>query len=251
METTVQNQNQQSILKPQSLAKECDYRTIGALVTEIYLMKSRTLTSDILRFITAKMHEEFTQHYFYLTVEEVKKAWYNGVRGYYGEVFEISVVALCSWLDAYITSDEHNIYVQNHAPKLKQISQFATKTEIEIQESIRAFLLSAFEKFKKHGQIEFFPDKIYDFLSSANLITPSQDEKNKAYANSVIQIALNKKNMHGLKLRDYISTLTRPENYKKERIYYAKKIIAENFFNRIIESNNTEDFINKLKAKKT
>lgn len=211
-------------------------------------MKGRAVDAATIDFMTTEMQIKFAKNYYYLTVGEVREAFDNGCFGKYGKVFEISVVTLCEWLDAYISTDRMK-YIEAHRPKLKAITQTATVTESERRRAMLDFILSNFMRFCTTKDIELFGAKVWDFLTELNLVKPPAD-CSKILNRAAEKIEAQKAGKHGLQLQEIIVKMANPETYKQEKIHIAKRLLAEDYFSEILAKNKRVAFITALKQDK-
>lgn len=244
----VQNQTLSTLTQPSSPAKTLPYDFLAQLIARVFQLKGRAVDAATIDFTTIEMQIKFAKNYFYLTVGEVREAFDNGCFGKYGKVFEISVVTLCEWLDAYISTDRMK-YIEAQRPKLKAITQTATVTDSERRRAMLDFILSNFMRFCTTKDIELFGAKVWDFLIELHIANAPAD-CNKILDLAAQKIETQKLGKHGLQLQDFIAKMTKPETYNAEKIYIAKRLLTEDFFSKILAKNKRVAFITALKQDK-
>lgn len=222
---------------------------VSELVARVFLLKNRTVDKNVLMFTANELQQRLRKNYYYLTIEELKTAFENGVFGNYGEVYEISVVTLCKWVDDYINSPERMMYLEKHRPKHKAIAQRATVTREENKNAQKQFILSVFKDFCHKKYILYFGQKIYDFMEDLGIVVADDKTKTAMYAQAAKIINEEKKSKHGIALRDYLVKMANSEYAKNEQIGIAKRLCVECFFRQIINENKVEKFIEKLTKK--
>lgn len=234
------------MLPPKSLVKEIPTTQVAAMVTRVFMLKNRTVDGNTLIFMANEMQKLLRDNYYYLSVEEVKKALENGVYGRYGEYYEIGVVTICKWLDAYLNSDERREYVDRHQPKLLAIAQKATITDEERDKGKRKLLFSKFDTYRKTRRCETLIQITYQHLIEYGFINPTIDEKYAALDRATKILLEQKHHTHALKLRDLLTKMSNEQSFKDMKISIAKRLLVEDFFREIIETNKVDFFIKKL-----
>ena len=231
----IQKQTSTQQLNMSAKIKDIPIQGLAELIARVYLLKNRPSPPDnVFKFMLTEMQCEINKHYSYLAIEEVRDAFQNGIFGKYGEVFEISVVALCHWLDCYKNSEERVEYVRAHNPKPKAIAQTATVTKEELLQHKKEFVLSIFERFTKQQRV-WYAFKCYDFLIELSLINPTKAEK---------KIALDVS-------RKKISAIKEPlEQANTHLIWESKSYIVYKYFTQVLSTEESKQaFINKLTQK--
>lgn len=234
------------MLPQKSLVRKIETPQVAAIVTRVFMLKNRTLNDSAMIFTANEMQKKLSGNYYYLTVEEVQNALEKGVFGYYGEYYEIGVVTMCNWLDAYLNSDERRAFVESHRPKLLAIEQKASVTKEEADENKRQFLLSKFNSFRRSNCIDKFAEITYKFLTDFSLINPTPDDKQSALARADKVLAQRKRIASvGVKSLQELFRQREMDDAKKcneRRITIAKQLLAEDFFRGII-ANHKEDWL--------
>lgn len=179
MTTTLQSSQP---LAADTKAKDIDPKHVLDIVQRTFALKGRKPDQETLIFTVREMQQEFKKNYYYLTAEEIKTALDNGVHGVYGEVFDISVCSLCSWLDAYCNSDQHRRYAESRRPKpAAAIAQKATYTESKRNRDMRKYIHDKFDEYRSKGDFIDYGNIAYKFLNERGVIAPTNDEKWAAY----------------------------------------------------------------------
>lgn len=117
-----------------------------------------------------------------LTLDELKSAIHNGVRGKYGEVFGLSVIQVAKWLAAYMTD------INRHEQK-KELNNLLEKevnkepTPDEKYTLGKELCLSVFEHYQKTNQLPISALAAYSFLNKYEMI-------DKTYKTGLLSVAI-------------------------------------------------------------
>lgn len=236
-------QQQTQMLKLSDKATKMSDKNIAELISRVFLLKNRSLDTEVLQFMVSEMQREIREHYYFLSIEEIKAAFDLGVFGHFGVFYEISVVTLCNWIDSYISSEERANLLRKKNEPCKAIEQKSTVTNEDRRKAMQEFIKSRFDEFRKSGKIERFANICYDFLVELGIFNPTKEEKIKAYANSDSLIIKEKKEKHGIQLSNFLVNLSNKKFVQDRKIYYAKKQLAEDFFKVIAENDEYKEII--------
>ena len=254
MEQTIkQNQGtpkpQPNMLPLNLSIKELDIKQVAGLVTRIFMLKNQKTDEASLIFTANELQTQLKEHYYYLTFGEVKQALENGVFGNYGEYYGISVVTMCGWLDKYLGSEERMRYLESQRPKLKAITQTATRTKEEKEDDMRNLVLSKFERFIVEKKCDFFVDITYKFMLELKLINPDTEYKNKMMQKADKILSERKKIAEIKSLQDLFRQreADNAQTYNEKRINTAKRLIIEEYFRGIIADKKEAWLKDKLK----
>ena len=244
---------QSNMLPQKSLVRKIETPQVAAIVTRVFMLKNRTPNDSALIFTVNEMQKKLSGNYYYLTVEEVQNALEKGVFGYYGEYYEIGVVTMCNWLDAYLNSDERRAFVESHRPKLLAIEQKASVTKEEQENSKRGLILSAFDTYTKTSRNDRFVDITYKFMVELCMINPDNDDKQKALDRADKVLAKRKKTVKISSMQELLREreMNDAKSYNERKISLAKRFIIEEFFQSIIANHKQEAFKAKLKGAQT
>lgn len=117
--------------------------------------------------ITADLRERFPA----LTLDEVRKAFANGVRGVYGTFMGLNVKTYNEWLNAFLMQRKQ----AKMAPgSIKTIPQNTELSEYERKRISDDQISFAREHFKKHGNFYFYTGivSLYENMASRGMIEP-------------------------------------------------------------------------------
>ena len=246
METNKNNilmQQQQSSLKK---VTNLTIKDVATLISLTYMRKGRDVSEKVLLFTANEVFNELKARFWYISISEFEKALKNGIYGIYGEVYEISAVTIIRWVEQYNASDERLSFIHNNSSTLKAIPQKSTITDYEKKQYAIIQIKTEFERFEKTGQIKNLGGATYNALTRYNLMTCSVKEKNEAFFEAGKEIETEKKQKHGIELKDYLARLTAPNSLHQEKVYVAKKILIKNFFAKIITENKKDNFLTQL-----
>jgi hypothetical protein len=173
--------------------------------------------------------------YSSMTLEEVKLALLNGVRGKYGDVIGINIRMICKWLDFYLQNEKINAMKE-----LKTIKKTDVK-EPKISDEEKKYWHSkwllncynAFEHFKKYGENNFndINNTFYEYLKNKLKIIDLSPEEIKNIWNQA-------KYLH-------------EQEHKVEKARnFAQRVEFKNVLEKILLNDKTENEKIKIKAKK-
>ena len=190
----------------------------------------------------------FQTRYQFLDIKELECIFENGIYGNYGEVFEISAVAIRQWIEKYLVSPDREKYVKSHQPRIA-ISAKSTKTDSEkLLEAIVCVARKYLDYTAKGGEMHDYGNHIYNFLDKHNLISFSAEKKNeemrKAY--TVLHSEQQAK-CTGFSISAYVQKVTEPKDINARLISIAKNSLLAQYFDKIKAENKQDAFFAALK----
>ena len=231
-------------------AKDMTEVELAACITEVTTLKNRLLTPTVLSVTVKEVLRLLAENYSLLDRCELLKILRNGIYGQYGEFFEISAVTIRSWIDAYLTSHERELYLQSQAKakQLKAISSTSTLTEKSKRETIVNNIITTFQEYEKDtSSLRDFGNVKYNYLDEHHLIAATPQEKWAAMqkAKTDVEAEKQRQRMKAASISDWIKKIRYSQN--GDLISRAKTIVLTDFFSKIISNNKQENFIKALK----
>lgn len=225
---------------------------IGRIITKTAIIAGQTISGDALTFTIEGLVSDLQKRYIGIELPELITACENGVLGDYGEWYGINRLSINQWIQGYISSGEHQKYLNSKPVPAgqKQIATTSTKTKEEIDSIMRAGIIHCFADYKKTGFVIDFSSVRYDWLFLNKILVPN-DEQIEYYlseARKKIEQDARVKNMSASKHERYdaLKELHEIENLKDtdSKIQSeAKKMAIAEWFEELIE---TKQDINQL-----
>lgn len=172
-----------------------------------------------------------------LTLEEVRYAVENGIKGEYGDYYGLNNVTLLNFLKAYSTSETRAKALQ--AQNLKQIPQKTTITEHEKTQEMINRIIEKFNKYKETNRLMDYGNPSYNFLAKAGIINYTEEKRKefKILARKMVTARETLELTNPLKRKDALQMLEDIKNdtEHKKIIAEAKRLALKDFFNNLIE----------------
>ena len=115
--------------------------SIASIVTEtIQISGKKDITDEDKAFLIMKTKEEIESEYCYLTGAEVRYAFAQGVRGRYGDYYNINLPTFIKWIEKYLDSDARQSVVSSRqviTPVTHQLSESNPVSERDMAELYR------------------------------------------------------------------------------------------------------------------
>lgn len=173
-----------------------------------------------------------------LTMEEVRYAVENGIRGEYGEYYGLNNVTLLNFLKAYSVSEQRAkaLKVCNQ----KQLPEKASITDREKTQRIIQGIIQKFDDYKTTGRLYDFGNPGYDFLAKAGIINYTQERRDefKAMARKklIAEETLNQTIGNADARAEALKAIENIKNDTEDKrvIAEAKRIALKDFFNNLI-----------------
>ena len=215
---------------------------LAALVTITFMRKNRETTENNILFTAKELGKALSEKYkmYRLTIGDLDKAFLNGVSGYYGEVYEIGYVAFCSWIDAYLASDEYLDKI--HKSDMLALPQKSTKTEEEIEKEMYIYIILKFEDYKTSKKLIDYGSICYKYLEKKGLLKLDGKKKWDAYykaKDKIEKLVKSKKKKRGYAFDEWKEKVI-DKNY--DIVHTAKLMLVKEFFDKVIQYNKEDAF---------
>lgn len=141
--------------------------SITSIVSEtIQISGKRDMTDEDKAFLIMKTKEEIESEYRYLTGAEIRYAFAQGVRGRYGDYYNINLPTFIKWIEKYLDSDVRQGVISSRqviTPVTHQLRESNPVSNKELAELNRQRADYLYRKFLNTGKM---PDIAY--ISSLN-----------------------------------------------------------------------------------
>lgn len=141
--------------------------SITSIVSEtIQISGKRDMTDEDKAFLIMKTKEEIESEYRYLTGAEIRYAFAQGVRGRYGDYYNINLPTFIKWIEKYLDSDVRQGVISSRqviTPVTHQLRESNPVSDKELAELNRQRADYLYRKFLNTGKM---PDIAY--ISSLN-----------------------------------------------------------------------------------
>ena len=131
--------------------------SIASIVTEaIQISGKKDITDEDNAFLIIKTKEEIENEYRYLTGAEIRYAFAQGVRGRYGDYYNINLPTFIKWIEKYLDSDIRQGVISSRqviAPVTHQLRESNPVSEKEMAELYRQRANYLYRKFIETGKI--------------------------------------------------------------------------------------------------
>lgn len=128
---------------------------ITNIVTEVIQISGRKDIADADKFYLIHItQKEIQEEYKFLTGEEIRYAFAQGVRGRYGEYYHISLPTFIKWLEKYLQSDERQRILaqrQTVIPPSMRLAENATVSERDVAQVYRGLINRHYRKSLQDG----------------------------------------------------------------------------------------------------
>lgn len=196
----ISNRNRELFLSGKNFPKICEIQDMNVVVKQIHTLvnmtimdKGVTIPVEEQNYLKQRVTEDIMRDFTRYTLEEVKLAWYYGVRGEMGEFYGLNSATFYKWLKEF--------RYELVPPAYKEIEKYLPKPEEnkpqinqqELDRSIADTLISEFQKLKDDGVYNFydFGNVGYRFLERMGLIDLSNEEKQQIMLESQEQFRAN------------------------------------------------------------
>ncbi|MDR1913380.1 MAG: hypothetical protein LBQ68_02705 [Clostridiales bacterium] len=159
--------------------RECDDATImeslAVIVAAMFATAGQKPEKKDVKMICREVCKDLKNRYKGLTLDEVKIACDNGVRGDYGDYFGINVVSINKWLKAYYYSEE-----RQRAQREKLFKGLPQRTALTADEILQIKVNAYREAYGLAAAGKYVPDLgnlVYNFLDSRGKISFTKEEK--------------------------------------------------------------------------
>jgi hypothetical protein len=196
----ISNRDRELFLSGKNFPKICEIQDMNVVVKQIHTLinltimdKGVTMPVEEQNYLKQRITEDIMRDFTRYTLEEIKLAWYYGVRGEMGEFYGLNSATFYKWLKDF--------RYELMPPAYKQVEKFLPKpdsslpkmSEQELDRSVADTLISEFHKLKEQGVYNFydFGNVGYRFLEKIGLIDLSNEEKQELMKESQQQFRAN------------------------------------------------------------
>jgi len=138
-------------------------------------------------------HQEVSNDFKFLRIDEMKLAFHNGIRKQYGEFYGLNIATFHSWIKAYIAEDRR----KDALAKIKELNEAPPKpimTATEAEYAWKETIKKQFAQFKETGQLLIeFPSYAFEWFESHGLITLSNEEKKAIFEQAKLRVSEKKR----------------------------------------------------------
>ncbi|MEI8048456.1 MAG: hypothetical protein WCI92_13815 [Bacteroidota bacterium] len=151
---------------------------VANLIAQACLVSGFSITPTASAVLYEEVPKDIQFNFKYLEMAELKQAFYEGVRGYYGDFFGITTVTIHKWLKSYVEAGKHNEYLLRKPVPLgqKALPEITKKTQEEIDTIMRNGVIQWFENYKKDGSLLDAGSAKYDWLFLNNILVPDDEQ---------------------------------------------------------------------------
>jgi hypothetical protein len=154
-------------------------KSIHTFINQTIMDKGVNMQPEEIQYLLQRVTDDIIRDYSHYTLEEIRLAFYYGVRGELGEYFGINPVTLYGWLKnfKYELMPQANKAIQKFLPKPKEAG--ADRSQKEIDQSIAETIYDVYFRLVTEGQYDFydFGNVCYNLLDSLGIITFTNKEK--------------------------------------------------------------------------
>ncbi|MGE5446771.1 MAG: hypothetical protein ACM3PR_00310 [Bacteroidales bacterium] len=173
-----------------------------------------------------------------VTIQEVGHAIKRGIRHEFGEYFGFNVIAVHTFVEKYMNSEERNEALRRQNVFLASLEEPEAPDREKQWKMFKQGLLSCYEIYKTKRQIIDFGCINYEFLVKAGQIKLSAEEKRSIYQQAVEQVKIEQA-QEQTSVKNIFSYVKNNEPGTNAYVVRSKEISLANYFD------NSED----LKAK--
>jgi hypothetical protein len=196
----VSNRDRELFLSGKNFPKICEIQDMNVVVKQIHTLvnmtimdKGITMPVEEQNYLKQRITEDIMRDFTRYTLEEIKLAFYYGVRGEMGEFYGLNSATFYKWLKDFRYELMPPAYknVEKYLPKPE--SQEKKLTQQELDKSISDIIIEEFLKLKEKGIYNFydFGNVAYRFLERFSFIDLNNDEKNELMKESQKQFRAN------------------------------------------------------------
>lgn len=203
-------------------------KQIHVFVNMTILDKGINLEKEEINYIKTRVVDDIIRDYSSFSLDDVRLAFYYGVRGEFGDYFGINPITFYSWLKSYKTQMLPSIYkeVTPLLLKSKEQEDFFDYRIFDLE--LKDNLCLALENLAKNGEhgLYDFGNVYYNFLNRLELIDLNEEKMLlcKDFAKNKVKLSLSESNA----------------NYNKQGKSFHKINLADAFES--IEKENSNDF---------
>ena len=265
---SISNKERELYLSGKNFPKICEIQDMNVVVKQIHTFvnitimdKGVTIPFDEQNYIKQRVTEDIIRDFTRYTLEEIKLAFYYGVRGEMGDFFGLNPSTFYKWLKdfRYELLPPVNKVVEKYLPK-PDYSEIKM-SEKELDKAISEKLIKEFKRLRDNDVYSYydFGNFGYKFLERMKLLDLSVEQKNKLMKESQIQfrqnlikrnreLTMKGKNIQKLDLNRAFEQLEQSSNptFENQIKIGAMRIAVYNYIKKCVDDNfDLEKEINK------
>jgi hypothetical protein len=196
----VSNRDRELFLSGKNFPKICEIQDMNVVVKQIHTLvnmtimdKGITMPVEEQNYLKQRITEDIMRDFTRYTLEEIKLAFYYGVRGEMGQFYGLNSATFYKWLKDFryelMPTAYKNVEKYLPKPEYKQTQM----TQQELDKSVSDIIIQEFLKLKEKGIYNFydFGNVAYRFLERFSFIDLNNDEKNELMKESEKQFRAN------------------------------------------------------------
>lgn len=149
-------------------------KDLAVIIGGVYAQAGQAILPNELASMAKAVFRDIQSRFSALTIEEIRIALDNGIRGDYGAFYGLNVITFNNWLKAYKQSDERYKAIKNIEMKKNALPPpGAAYNEQKMQE----MCLRYFEDYKKVGDPGIACVTVYQHLQKIGVINQSKEYK--------------------------------------------------------------------------
>jgi len=240
-------------------------KQIHVFINMTILDKGVNLEKDEINYIKTRVVDDIMRDFSNLTVDDVRLAFYYGLRGEFGEYFGINPITFYNWLKSYKNELIPSVYKEiiPLLPSPKKEENIVDRKTLDLQ--LADNLKEAFENLVNLGHFELFDigNIHFNLLKRMDLIKLSDSEiaECKNLAMGKVKLNLSEQNVsyakqgkqfHKLNLNEVYSQIESGENpsynalVNAEMMRYALLKVVENY--KVEKLNLHKILLNKIQS---
>lgn len=197
---SISNKERELYLSGKNFPKICEIQDMNVVVKQIHTFvnstifdKGVTIPVDEQNYLKQRVTEDIIRDFTRYTLEEIKLAFYYGVRGEMGDFFGLNPSTFYKWLKdfRYELLPPVNKVVEKYLPKPDYLEKKMSLKELD--KAVSETLIKEFKRLRDNDVYSYydFGNVVYKFLERMKLLDLSVEQKNKLMKESQIQFRQN------------------------------------------------------------
>lgn len=172
-----------AVITQAPLVRNATETRLKQIIAQTYFRKGTGIEPQTLDLVVKDMKQIIFDEFHYLTIEEVAFALKEGVLGKYGTYYGVNIQSMYEWLSKYTVSDERIAYIQkaNMERALKALPPPQPKSDEEVWQECRQFIIGKFEVYKKTKRFSQIADCVFRMLEKRGIVNPTAAERWDVY----------------------------------------------------------------------
>jgi hypothetical protein len=175
-------------------------KQIHVFINYSILDKGINLEPTEINYIKTRVVDDIMRDFSHLSVDDIRLAFYYGVRGEFGEYYGINPITFYNWIKSYRLELLPKVYLEVK-PLLTTKEKIEEFNQKKLDFDLASNLVRAYSDFCTNGNHNLFDmgNIHYNFLVRMKLISLTRDEyiesKNKAIGQIKLRVAENNSNL--------------------------------------------------------